>query len=52
MYSKLVRLISKCASLFLKLNLPALLLLVAHFADHPIEDLIEKIACQFTAQHI
>jgi len=23
-----------------------------HFADHPIEDLIEKVACQFTAQHI
>ena len=26
--------------------------LIAHFADHPIEDLIEKVACQFTAQHI
>ncbi|KAF8798290.1 hypothetical protein BYT27DRAFT_7203401 [Phlegmacium glaucopus] len=23
-----------------------------HFADHPIEDLIEKVACQFTDQHI
>jgi chromatin structure-remodeling complex subunit RSC1/2 len=23
-----------------------------HFADHPLEDLIEKIACQFTARHI
>jgi chromatin structure-remodeling complex subunit RSC1/2 len=33
----------------LYLLLPALL---AHYADHPIEDLIEKIACQFTAQHI
>ena len=29
-----------------------MLTLSAHFADHPIEDLIEKIACQFTAQHI
>lgn len=26
--------------------------LPGHFADHPIEDLIEKIACQFTARHI
>ena len=25
---------------------------LAHFADHPIEDLIEKVACQFTSQHI
>ena len=25
---------------------------IAHFADHAIEDLIEKVACQFTAQHI
>ncbi|KII86314.1 hypothetical protein PLICRDRAFT_56043 [Plicaturopsis crispa FD-325 SS-3] len=24
----------------------------SHFADHPLEDLIEKIACQFTARHI
>ncbi|TEB29250.1 hypothetical protein FA13DRAFT_1734922 [Coprinellus micaceus] len=24
----------------------------SHFADHPIEDLIEKIACQFTARHV
>ncbi|THV07276.1 hypothetical protein K435DRAFT_742310 [Dendrothele bispora CBS 962.96] len=24
----------------------------SHFADHPIPDLIEKIACQFTARHI
>ena len=23
-----------------------------HFADHPLEDVIEKIACQFTARHI
>lgn len=23
-----------------------------HFADHPVEDIIEKIACQFTARHI
>ncbi len=23
-----------------------------HFADHPIEDLVEKIACQFTARHL
>ncbi|TDL22417.1 hypothetical protein BD410DRAFT_821293 [Rickenella mellea] len=23
-----------------------------HFADHPLEDIIEKIACQFTARHI
>ena len=25
---------------------------LGHFADHPIEDVIEKIACQFTARHI
>lgn len=25
---------------------------VGHFADHPLEDIIEKIACQFTARHI
>ena len=25
---------------------------LGHFADHPIEDLIEKVACQFTARHI
>lgn len=25
---------------------------VGHFADHPLEDLIERIACQFTARHI
>ncbi|TCD68597.1 hypothetical protein EIP91_010388 [Steccherinum ochraceum] len=24
----------------------------SHFAEHPIEDIIEKIACQFTARHI
>ncbi|EKM60679.1 uncharacterized protein PHACADRAFT_246748 [Phanerochaete carnosa HHB-10118-sp] len=24
----------------------------SHFADHPVEDLIEKVACQFTARHI
>ncbi|KAF5337914.1 hypothetical protein D9758_013118 [Tetrapyrgos nigripes] len=24
----------------------------SHFADHPIPDLIEKIACQFTARHV
>ncbi|EGN94159.1 hypothetical protein SERLA73DRAFT_96993 [Serpula lacrymans var. lacrymans S7.3] len=24
----------------------------SHFADHPLEDVIEKIACQFTARHI
>ncbi|TFY80726.1 hypothetical protein EWM64_g3282 [Hericium alpestre] len=24
----------------------------SHFADHPVEDVIEKIACQFTARHI
>ncbi|KAG5651101.1 hypothetical protein H0H81_009857 [Sphagnurus paluster] len=24
----------------------------SHFADHPAEDIIEKIACQFTARHI
>ncbi|KAI0638927.1 hypothetical protein C8Q77DRAFT_1078438 [Trametes polyzona] len=24
----------------------------SHFADHPIEDIIEKIACQFTARHL
>lgn len=23
-----------------------------HFADHPLEDIIEKMACQFTARHI
>ncbi|KAG6854195.1 hypothetical protein C0991_009508 [Blastosporella zonata] len=23
-----------------------------HFADHPLEDIIEKIACQFTARHV
>jgi chromatin structure-remodeling complex subunit RSC1/2 len=23
-----------------------------HFAEHPLEDIIEKIACQFTARHI
>jgi chromatin structure-remodeling complex subunit RSC1/2 len=23
-----------------------------HFADHPVEDIVEKIACQFTARHI
>ncbi|THH06660.1 hypothetical protein EW145_g3937 [Phellinidium pouzarii] len=23
-----------------------------HFADHPLEDIIEKIACQFTARHL
>ena len=36
----------------LLLSLLTLTCLLAHFADHPIEDLIEKIACQFTAQHI
>ena len=25
---------------------------LGHFADHPLEDIIEKIACQFTARHI
>jgi chromatin structure-remodeling complex subunit RSC1/2 len=25
---------------------------LGHFADHPVEDIIEKIACQFTARHI
>jgi len=25
---------------------------IGHFADHPVEDIIEKIACQFTARHI
>jgi chromatin structure-remodeling complex subunit RSC1/2 len=35
----------------LLLILLTLTCLLAHFADHPIEDLIEKIACQFTAQH-
>ncbi|KAI0063253.1 hypothetical protein BV25DRAFT_1802548 [Artomyces pyxidatus] len=24
----------------------------SHFADHPMEDIVEKIACQFTARHI
>jgi len=24
----------------------------SHFADHPVEDIVEKIACQFTARHI
>lgn len=24
----------------------------SHFADHPLEDVVEKIACQFTARHI
>ncbi|KAI0825268.1 hypothetical protein BC628DRAFT_1419247 [Trametes gibbosa] len=24
----------------------------SHFADHPIEDIVEKIACQFTARHL
>ncbi|GLB36753.1 putative bromo adjacent homology domain containing protein [Lyophyllum shimeji] len=24
----------------------------SHFADHPVEDIIEKIACQFTARHV
>ncbi|KAI0367477.1 hypothetical protein BV20DRAFT_970438 [Pilatotrama ljubarskyi] len=24
----------------------------SHFADHPIEDIIEKVACQFTARHL
>jgi chromatin structure-remodeling complex subunit RSC1/2 len=28
------------------------LTLQGHFADHPLPDLIEKIACQFTARHI
>ncbi|KAI0651399.1 hypothetical protein C8Q79DRAFT_32964 [Trametes meyenii] len=23
-----------------------------HFADHPIEDILEKVACQFTARHL
>ncbi|KAH8111512.1 hypothetical protein DFH11DRAFT_1613715 [Phellopilus nigrolimitatus] len=23
-----------------------------HFADHPLEDIVEKIACQFTARHL
>ncbi|KAG6885504.1 hypothetical protein C0993_000754 [Termitomyces sp. T159_Od127] len=26
--------------------------LKGHFADHPVEDIIEKIACQFTARHV
>lgn len=26
--------------------------ITGHFADHPVEDIIEKIACQFTARHI
>ena len=25
---------------------------LGHFADHPLEDIMEKIACQFTARHI
>lgn len=25
---------------------------LGHFADHPLSDLVEKIACQFTARHI
>lgn len=25
---------------------------LGHFADHPLEDIIEKIACQFTARHL
>lgn len=29
-----------------------MLFLSGHFADHPLEDIIEKIACQFTARHI
>ncbi|KAI0757457.1 hypothetical protein C8Q80DRAFT_101939 [Daedaleopsis nitida] len=24
----------------------------SHFADHPLEDIIEKVACQFTARHV
>ena len=28
------------------------LLCPGHFAAHPLEDIIEKIACQFTARHI
>ncbi|KAI8983322.1 hypothetical protein BD414DRAFT_490572 [Trametes punicea] len=24
----------------------------SHFADHPVEDIIEKVACQFTARHL
>ncbi|KAF9042166.1 hypothetical protein BJ165DRAFT_1415950 [Panaeolus papilionaceus] len=24
----------------------------SHFAEHPLEDIIEKVACQFTARHI
>ena len=24
----------------------------SHFADHPLDDVIEKIACQFTARHV
>lgn len=26
--------------------------LAGHFADHPVEDILEKVACQFTARHI
>ena len=40
-----------CFEGVLILSLLTLTCLIAHFADHPIEDLIEKIACQFTAQH-
>ena len=25
---------------------------IGHFADHPLDDIIEKIACQFTARHV
>lgn len=25
---------------------------LGHFADHPLDDIIEKIACQFTARHV
>lgn len=31
---------------------PIFINITGHFADHPVEDIIEKIACQFTARHI
>ena len=51
-YLKLVRLFAKKSCFFFVPRSSLLHLILAHFADHPIEDLIEKVACQFAAQHI
>ena len=33
-------------------NRVSIVILLGHFVDHPAQDIIEKIACQFTARHV